>query len=424
MSAPLTVTTTLPAEKKPTYWFLQTIDDHSAGYSRMRLLPGQWIPVDESVSEYVSGNVGWNIKCNKPIRNDFPVGTTFVAEGIEIYKNCYNVPGSSIFPLVSNGKGHQVASADMREHFNFFNQGKTKPVNNFPVFCEADKKAPAGNLLSIIQKDAKHLSPSAESGFYVDPDIWHLLTRNVLKKINSLLIGPTGTGKTKLVQLLSERLGLDLSIFDLGAMHDPIAGLLGVHRLEKGVSVFDYSRFSEVIGKPGIILLDEISRPAASCNNILFPVLDTRRELPVEIAGSAGARNIAVHPECVFIGTANVGHEYTGTTKIDRGLLDRFFPMEIAYMTKEQEAKVLIHREGISAGQAGTIAHIAEITRHKAESGELSTAVSHRHTLMIASMVKDGFPLLKALEMGILPLYAGNKGEGERAEVKAILASK
>lgn len=325
MSTSLALSTILPDEKKPKYWFLETIEDTSKNYPRVRLLPNQWVLEDETIGKYWSSCPDWNIKCDRDIRKVFPVGTTFVAEGIEIYKNCYNVPTGNIYPLVADGKGHTVASDDMKEHFNFFSQGKSNPVKPLFNFKDDATKVLAGGVVALIEKENKYAAPCAQGGFYVDPDLWKLLLRNTIKKINSLLIGPTGTGKTVLVQKLADCLGMELSIFDLGAMHDPIAGLLGVHRLEKGVSLFDYSRFSEVIQKPGIVLLDEISRPAASCNNILFPLLDDRRVLPLEIAGSCGARNIPVHPGCIFIGTANIGAEYSGTSKIDRGLIDRFF---------------------------------------------------------------------------------------------------
>jgi MoxR-like ATPase len=251
---------------------------------------------------------------------------------------------------------------------------------------------------------------------------WYFLVRNVLQGENTLLTGPTGCGKTAGVGLLAERLGLPLSIFDMGAMHDPITGLLGANRLENGKTFFDYSRFSQVIQQPGIVLLDELSRPAASCNNIIFPLTDDRRELPVEIAASAGVRNIPVHPGCVFIATANVGNEYTGTTKIDRGLLDRFTPLELDYMPQDTEEKMLVKRAGILPSPARIIAKVAATTRRKAAAGELSTAISHRHTLKAAKLVADGFSVISALEMIALPLFESGP-DGERAEVKTMIAS-
>lgn len=46
----------------------------------------------------------------------------------------------------------------------------------------------------------------------------------------------------------------------MGALHDPIAGLLGVHRLDKGESIFDYAKFVSDVQKPGVVVLDEFSR--------------------------------------------------------------------------------------------------------------------------------------------------------------------
>lgn len=56
-----------------------------------------------------------------------------------------------------------------------------------------------------------------------------------------------------------------------------------------------------------VILLDELNRAALSSNNVLFPCLDDRRKLSIEVAGGKDIREINVHPEVTFIATANVG---------------------------------------------------------------------------------------------------------------------
>ena len=115
-----------------------------------------------------------------------------------------------------------------------------------------------------------------------------------------MIIGPTGTGKTELVMLACRKLGIECNVYDMGSMYEPISGLLGVHRLKKGgESVFDYAKFTQDIQKPGVILLDELSRAPVTTNNILFPCLDTRRMLPVEMAGGEDLRAIKVHPKSV-----------------------------------------------------------------------------------------------------------------------------
>ena len=79
---------------------------------------------------------------------------------------------------------------------------------------------------------------------------------------------------------------------------------------------------------------------SATANNLLFPCLDFRRELPMEYCFEDCAP-IKIHPECVFFATANLGGQYTGTHKLDRALMDRFMLVEIDPL---QEAQVKLKR--------------------------------------------------------------------------------
>ena len=269
-------------------------------------------------------------------------------------------------------------------------------------------------------KSALHTSFSIESigegdyyGFTIDGD--HLF----------LLGDFTVTHNTELVMLACRKLGLECSVYDMGSMYDPVAGLLGVHRLQKGgESVFDYAKFTQDIQKPGVVLLDELSRAPVTTNNILFPCLDSRRMLPVEMAGGDNMRSIAVHPDCVFIATANVGAEYTGTMSLDRALVGRFFPLELDYMPCTEEAKVLSKRSGISSQDAANIVAVAETIRSLYSKQELSCSISTRETLMAGQLVSDGWTALEAMELVYLPLFEGTRNDGERSIVSKIFMTR
>lgn len=156
-------------------------------------------------------------------------------------------------------------------------------------------------------------------------------------------------------------------------------------------------------------------------NNILFPCLDDRRVLPVEIAGGKDLRSIPIHPEVCFIATANIGSEYTGTMMMDRALHNRFFPLELDYIPKSEESKVLQKRCGIPTDTANLIVTVAQQIRDVYRKQEISCSVSTRETLMISQLVADGWSLAKALELVLLPLYEGTSSEGERGTIKKIL---
>jgi len=236
------------------------------------------------------------------------------------------------------------------------------------------------------------------------------------------LIGPTGGGKTSLARYLVKALERILYIHDMGTMSDPQASILGTHRLVNGESQFDYASFTEHIqDKRAVILLDELSRAPITANNILFPALDDRRELPVEMADSKHARNIKIHEDCVFFATANIGAQYTGTHTLDRALVDRFFMVEIPYMQPDIESKVLTVRCKIDKKEADKIAAVAGEIRNMYLREELADSVSHRHTLEMGDLVKDGADFILAAKTVLFPLFEGSEADGERATVLGVI---
>jgi len=236
-----------------------------------------------------------------------------------------------------------------------------------------------------------------DTGFYVEDKNWKYLVRNIKRKKPTLLIGPTGTGKTELILMACKELGVNCEVHDMGAMQDPLTDLLGCHRIKNGNSTFDYAKFVDDVQKPGVILLDELSRAPLMTNNILFPCLDNRRELPLAIADSEGPRSVKVHPDCVFIATANIGSEYSGTQEIDAALMNRFLPLKVDYMPRQNEIEVLEKRCNISEDDAVTIVKFANAMRQGNKEGNIAYPVSTRENIAIGEMLADGFDLIDAV---------------------------
>jgi len=253
--------------------------------------------------------------------------------------------------------------------------------------------------------------------FRAEYGTYRILRRNIQKGQNTLLIGPTGTGKTELVDNLAKAMGTRVTVFDMGTMSDPIMGLVGTHviTVKDGVthSEFKRSRFSEVIQEPGIVLLDEISRASAAANNLLFPVLDFRRELSMEYAFE-DTTPIKVHPECVFFATANMGSQYTGTHKLDRALIDRFMTVEVDGMTNEDTKEALKATfPQISADKIDKIVDVYVKINKEHEDFKIGFNLSMRHLKTIAGLVADKFTIYDAY-------YTLIKGLGGKEGLKAI----
>lgn len=399
------------------FYFFKTMSDK--GRNRLRPLAGQTLDgakVDPTM----------NVQSDKTIRSMYPLGTTFGSDTLELRSGFYDT--GKIFPLGLRDdeykEGHRPPEA-MQRAYEIFIGAASADAGEFRDEEEEETRT-GDSYLDKLKKNKDFGIPNIKNGgFYVDPDNWYLLLRNITNQVNTMMIGPTGTGKTELVMLACEKLGIPCHVYDMGSMYDPVAGLLGVHRLQEGgVSTFDYAKFTQDIAEPGVVLLDELSRAPVTTNNILFPCLDSRRTLPVEIAGGEDLRSIRVHEDCCFIATANVGAEYTGTMSMDRALVGRFFPLELDYMPRDKEEQVLMKRCRVSASAAKHIVAVANTIRSLYRKQELSCSLSTRETLMAAELVADGWTTLRAMELVFLPLFEGTKAEGERGMVSKSLMTR
>ena len=408
------------------YYFFKTVRDGSR--ERLRPLAGQTAN-DGSVI-----NPNFNTKGSKRMRESYPIGTVFCSKVCEQQGGYY--AAGDLFPLDINLGDYlsemHMPTPEMVNAYREFKEHEEAPADLFSsagmvieestVETEAPK---AFSMLEMLSSERRYVTPTVDSdGFSISDDNWRLLLRNILTGTNTMMIGPTGTGKTELVMLACRKLGIECNVYNMGTIFDPISELLGVHRLVGGSSTFDYAKFAKDVQKPGVILLDELSRAPVTTNNVLFPCLDSRRVLPVDMAGGDDLRVIPLHPKCVFVATANVGSEYTGTMSMDRALVGRFFPLELGYMESEEEKKVLVKRHGISESDARNIVTVAATVRNKHAATELSSSLSTRETLMAARLISDGWSAQKAMELTFLPLFEGTKVEGERAVVMQIILSR
>ena len=286
------------------------------------------------------------------------------------------------------------------------------------------------SLVDQLMANKKYACPKDRDGFHVDPVIWKLIIRNIHQHKSTMLTGPTGSGKTELVRMACERMGLQFKIIPMGAITDPTEQLIGKMDLDPstGGTKFDLADFALAVQRPGVILLDEINRCPKNGYNILFSVLDGTATLTAYGAKSSDQREIHVHPDCVFFATANIGYEYTGTCELDAALSNRFINIELGYMPPNVETAILCSRTGIDKDDAANISFVASRIRESHSAGKLQHSVSTRETLMCAEMVKDGFDIKESIEFAFLPSFEKGSSDkdvnSERGQVRTIIASR
>lgn len=295
---------------------------------------------------------------------------------------------------------------------------------------ELPARQTAGNgasLVDTLMANPKYRCPDVKDGFYVEPAMWKLLCRNLYKKHNTLLFGPTGSGKTQLIEKLCKQTGTPYTVIQMGTITDPTEQLVGKLDLDPSTNgtKFDWAEFANAIQRPGVIILDELNRIPRNGENILFSCLDDTRRLSAAGAKSTDNRVVDVNPDCVFFATANIGGEYTGTKEVDAALMNRFFPIEVGYLPMNVESKMLSVKTGVVQQDADSIATVASSIRLAYGQNTISKPVSTRETIRCAEMVADGFDVKTSLETTFLPLYEGgataNDQSCERGVVNGII---
>jgi len=138
-----------------------------------------------------------------------------------------------------------------------------------------------------------------------------------------------------------------------------------------------------------------------------------------------GAPTIKVANGVTFIATANIGNEYTATRVIDRALLDRFAVIEMDQLDVAQEGELLkLKYPNVDDQLIRAIAEIADATRVESRQAvpKVSTTISTRVSVEVASLLSDGFTLPEAAEVCIYPFFSADGGaDSERTYIKQIV---
>ena len=256
---------------------------------------------------------------------------------------------------------------------------------------------------------------------------WRYAVRNTLRGKNLMIVGPSGCGKTMTCQCIADVFPNRTSfVFNLGASQDPRGMLIGNTHFDKGSGTFFAdSLFVQAIQTPGaIILLDELSRAHDDAANILMSVLDDGQRY-LRIDERPDTPTIPVADGVVFLSTANVGNEYTGTRVMDRAILDRFIIIEMDAMGQSDEYGLLQSQyPEVSDKFLEAITKIASDTREtiKSEEPKVSTIISTRMAVEMADLLNDGFTLLEVAEVCIYPFYSNAGGmDSERTYMKQMV---
>ena len=287
------------------------------------------------------------------------------------------------------------------------------------------------NIKNIdIKSLIKEIHTIKPAELVIDNTKWKYLVRSVYRGKNILIVGPTGCGKTLAAQSVAKALNRPYFYFNLGATQDARASLIGnTHYSKETGTYFSESTFVKAIKTPNsVILLDEMSRAHHDAWNVLMTVLDDLQRY-LRLDEKQDSEVVKVAAGVCFIGTANIGNEYTSTRVMDRALMSRFpIKIEMTPMDFKTEFEYLKSRFSItdepSLKLLSNVCEIANLTREqiKNEDSKITNFIPTRSTVEISELILDGFDLTEIAETAIYPNFMNDGGvDSERTYMKQVV---
>lgn len=210
-----------------------------------------------------------------------------------------------------------------------------------------------------------------------------------------LLKGPTGCGKTRLVQHMAARLGRPLYTV---ACHDDLmaSDLVGRHLIEGGSTYWQDGPLTKAVRTGGICYLDEVVEARKDTIVVLHPLTDDRRELSIERTGEV----LHCPPEFMLVVSYNPGYQnlLKGMKPSTR---QRFVGVTFQYPKAETEVKIIASETGIDSARASQLVRLAAGLR-RIKDIDLEESPSTRLLVYAAELMLAGIPQRQACLAAII----------------------
>ena len=232
-------------------------------------------------------------------------------------------------------------------------------------------------------------NPYISSGH--EKEVFRAAWRNCLPV---MLKGPTGCGKTRLVQAMAQELHRPL--FTVACHEDLTAGdLVGRYLLRGGETVWEDGPLTRAVRQGGICYLDEIVEARADTTVVIHPLADHRRELNVERLGET----LQAPPEFMLVISYNPGYQSV-LKDLKPSTRQRMVAIDLDYPTAAVEERILVQEAEIDSDLARRLVRLGQAIRALEHEG-LPEGASTRTLITTARLIKSGVAPLLAAEVAI-----------------------
>ncbi len=214
-------------------------------------------------------------------------------------------------------------------------------------------------------------------------------------KMPLLLKGPTGTGKSRFIEYMADKLNKKLITV---ACHEETSAtdLIGRYIIKGTETVWIDGPLTKAVREGYIIYLDEIAEARPDVIVAIHPLTDHRRELYIDKLGES----LKAHPDFMLVASFNPGYQ-RGFKELKPSTKQRFVAVSFNYPEAKLEQEILINETGIETGTAKKLVNIGNKIRNLTELG-LSETVSTRLLVDAAKLIKSGLPKRLSVHVAVV----------------------
>jgi nitric oxide reductase NorQ protein len=208
-----------------------------------------------------------------------------------------------------------------------------------------------------------------------------------------LLKGPTGCGKTRLVEHMAWRLRRPLLTV---ACHEDLsaADLVGRWLLDAQGTRWQDGPLTLAARHGAICYLDELVEARADVTVVIHPLADTRRQLPLSQCDEL----VQAHPDFQLVVSYNPS---LSAREMKSSTRQRFSALQLDYPDPEREARVVARESGVDMADAAAIVAYGVRTRRLQGQG-LEEGASTRRLVHAAQLMRQGLPFALACRVAVV----------------------
>jgi nitric oxide reductase NorQ protein len=238
-----------------------------------------------------------------------------------------------------------------------------------------------------------------------------------------LLKGPTGCGKTRFIESMTYRLGIELGLslpLITVACHEDLTGsdLVGRYLLKGEETIWVDGPLARAVKNGAICYLDEIVEARKDTTVLIHPLADYRRILPIEKRGEI----LEAHENFFLVISYNPGYQSV-LKNLKQSTRQRFVAIEFRYPSRDVEAKIIAHESGLEFDTAMDLAKLGEKVRNLRDQG-LEEGVSTRLLIYAGQLMVQGIEPRRACDVALAQAVADEPDvvKGIREVISAVFA--